>query len=714
MINLFSISTAFLRLTFISISFLLLATATAQSSNAKVQERADQFFEAHDYRSALKLYRLGGMDHATNKKTLLRVGICMYEINDVDSAIKIFQTLLDQGKTSPEVFFYMGKSYQAKNIFTEAIPFYKSFIQSSKPDNPLVAWAKDELTRCANGARQKFADEEAYIENAGTSLNTQYDEFGVKNSPTKIDKIYFNSNRTDNTSLSGQNHNVDIYSTSLVNGKWTTPEALPAQINSAAYNEVCGFSTDGQILYFLTPVQNEFKIMTDTFSGQEGIVYQGIFHGPFRPEGGGTDLTFFNESICLFASNIAGGYGGYDLYISILHQGVWSTAANLGPTINTFYNERFPFLTKNGQTLFFSSDNLESVGGYDIFRTIFDPEKLIWSLPENLGIPFNSSGDDKNMVLTPDGMTGYITSDRKSGYGENDLYRIFFKQPIKAHQEISLVPTFYQILLMQGIEERVNEQPERPVEVKEYFLSHLYIDENGDILAPQNTKKLDILANLLLIYPQINAELSGFEIPDGQPTFNLYFSIKKVEQAADYLVKKGVNRNRLILKGYGSSFPLILNTKGNSQNSIYLKLNHRIEIGLHQFESEPVLTHVENIPVSESLRDSNGVKFTALRHKLYYSVQIASINQILQNPILESTPEMFIEVNPAQSNYMYMSGMLPKYRDADQKLNAMITAGFSDAFIVPYFDGLRIRRDEIQNYVAEYPDLLNYLSTSKK
>ncbi|MFZ1676497.1 MAG: OmpA family protein [Saprospiraceae bacterium] len=702
------------RLALLFLSLLRITEVSAQSSNSNIQERADQFFDAGEYRSALKLYRLGGMDHSSNKKTLLRVGICMYEINDVDSAIKSFQTILDQGKTKSEVFLYMGKAYQAKNMFHEAIPFYKSFIENSKPDSPLIAWAKDELTRCANGARLKFAEEEAYIENAGTSINTQYAEFGIKNSPTKIDKVYFNSNRTNNTSLQSTNYNVDIYSASLVNGKWETPEPLPSSINSVSYDQVCGFSADGQILYFLSPVRNEFKILTDTFSGQEGVVYQGIFNAPYNADGGGTDLTFFNDSICLFSSDIPGGYGGYDLYISIQHKGVWSKAANLGPTINSFYNERFPFLTKNGQTLFFSSDNMESVGGLDIFRAVFNPDKLNWSLPENMGIPFNSSQDDTELVLSPDGMTGYMTSNRKNGYGDKDLYRIFFKQPVKANQEISLVPTFYQLLLLRGNDVSIPEQSGRPVEVKEYFLSHLFIDGNVDILAPQNIKKLDLLANLLLIYPHINAELSGFEIPTGQPTFNLYFSIKKAEEAANYLVRKGIQRNRLILKGYGSSFPLVLNKAENPNSPIYLKLNHRIEIGLHHFENEPVLTHLENIPVSDNLRDPAGAKFSALRHDMYYSVQIASINQILQNPILESTPEMFIEVDNVQGNYMYMSGMLPTYKEAEQKLNQMIAAGFSDAFIVPYVDGLRVIRDEIPDYSAEYPDLLNYLAKSKK
>jgi hypothetical protein len=608
----------------------------------------------------------------------------------------------------------MGKSYQSKNIFPDAITYYKKFIEKTDPDNPLRSWAKDELTRCANGARLKFASEETYVENAGTSINTQYDEFGVRNSPTLLDKIYFNSNRGDMPSGTTANNNVDIFSASIVNGNWTTPAPLPASVNSTEYDEVCGFSLDGQILYFLSEVGNEFKIRTDTFSGQEDVVYQGVFAGPYRPDGGGTDLTFFNDSICLFSSDRAGGFGGYDVYVSKRHNGTWSDAVNLGPTINSFYNERYPFLTKNGQTLFFSSDNLESVGGYDVFRSIFDPINLSWSIPDNLGMPVNSSLDDTHMVLTSDGITGFVTSNRKTGYGGKDIYRVYFKQAIVAQQEISFVPSFFQILLLKGMDQMAEETATRPVEVKEYFLSHLFLEEGGEILTPQNTKKLDLLANLMLIYPQIQAELSGFELPSGPATYNLYFSIKKVEKAAQYLQQKGIQSNRIFLKGYGSSFPIAIDPTGDGKNPLYLKLNHRIEIGLHNFESEPVVVHVENIPVPENIRDPHGEKFSSLRHELYYSIQIAALSQILQNTNLETVDEMFIDVDNAKGYYRYMVGMLPTYDEAVKKNKEMVDLGFPDAYIVPFVDGIRIKLDEVPGFALKYPDLLIYLANVKK
>ncbi len=639
----------------------------------------------------------------------------MYEINDVDGAIRIFQNLINEGKTEPLVFFYLAKSYHSRKLFPEAITNYKKFLQRTKADDPLRTWVKDELTRCANGSRLKYADQEAYVENAGTGINTQFAEFGVKNSPTTIDKIYFNSNRDQNASASISVFNTDIYSAALDNGRWTSPVPLPSSVNSRSYEEVSGFSSDGQILYYLKSSERGFKIMTDTFSGQEGIVYNGIFDGPSDPGSGGNDITFFNDSICLFSSDRPGGFGGYDLYISMLSNDNWTQPINLGPAINTFYNERFPFLTRNGQMLLFSSDNLESIGGFDIFRASFDPIELTWSLPENLGLPINSSLDDTHIVLAPDGMTAFISSNRKDSHGDFDLYRVFFKQPVHAHQEIYFVPTFYHSMLLAGEDKASPEIPDRPLEVKEYFISHIFIDENGEVLTPQNTKKLDLLANLLLIYPQIKAELSSFEIPSGQRTFSLYFSIKKAEQAADYLVRKGVPRNRLILKGYGSSFPLAINPGGmNQQSPVYIKLNHRLEIGLHNFEDEPVITHLENIPVPANLLDPKGGKFIGLRHGMYYSVQIASVSQILQNQSLETVDEMFIELDNGQGNYRYMAGMISTFKESEDKLNEMIALGFTDAFIVPYLDGIRLTRTEIPGLTTEYPDLLLYLAKSNK
>ena len=283
------------------------------------------------------------------------------------------------------------------------------------------------------------------------------------------------------------------------------------------------------------------------------------------------------------------------------------------------------------------------------------------------------------------------------------------------HQQISEVPTFYQMqLLALNNNVKPTEPIAEPVEIKEYYISHLFFDANVDILTPQNNKKLDQLANLLLIYPKITAELSCFELPTGQKTFNLYFSIKKTEKAAEYLAGKGIPRSRLLLKGYGSSFPLVAKPVSNNISPLYQKLNQRLEIALHDYESEPVIIDIESIKVPENLQDPKGVKFSKLSNQLFYSVQIASISQILQNQAIESVEELFIEVENSSGNYLYMAGMLPSFKEAEKLMSSLIDLGFPDARIVPYINGNRIPQGSVGDYAKKYPDLLFFLAGKKK
>lgn len=91
---------------------------------------------------------------------------------------------------------------------------------------------------------------------------------------------------------------------------------------------------------------------------------------------------------------------------------------------------------------------------------------------------------------------------------------------------------------------------------------------------------------------------------------------------------------------------------------------------------------------------------------MYYSVQIASISQILQNSSLEPIDEMYIDVDNKQGNYRYMVGMSGSYKETEKTLEHMQELGFSDAFVVVYVDGIRMSRDQLPGIAVDYPDLL--------
>ncbi len=121
-----------------------------------------------------------------------------------------------------------------------------------------------------------------------------------------------------------------------------------------------------------------------------------------------------------FSSNRPGGYGGMDMYMSENVYGKWSKPINLGPKINSPKNEVFPYIHESG-VLFFSSDDMGGKGGLDIFYTSLDKNGLYES-PKNIGAPFNSDSDDFGFIIDKDNKSGYMTSSRTGGKGEDDIY----------------------------------------------------------------------------------------------------------------------------------------------------------------------------------------------------------------------------------------------------------------------------------------------------
>lgn len=131
-------------------------------------------------------------------------------------------------------------------------------------------------------------------------------------------------------------------------------------------------------------------------------------------------------SILYFASDMPGGFGGYDLYYSRLEDGIFSPPINLGPTINTEFDEIYPFLNATNQRLYFASNNEESLGGYDIFYSKIYENGYSKSI--HLSAPINSEQDDLNFICNEKGTHGYFVSDRMGSEFKMDIYEFLKKE----------------------------------------------------------------------------------------------------------------------------------------------------------------------------------------------------------------------------------------------------------------------------------------------
>ncbi len=138
---------------------------------------------------------------------------------------------------------------------------------------------------------------------------------------------------------------------------------------------------------------------------------------------------FMNQegTTVIVASDRKGGQGLSDLYmLKKLPDGRWSAAMNLGPNINTPYDENFPVFDEENRILYFSSRGHTNMGGYDIFKSKYNPENNTFSPAVNIGYPINTPEDNMEFTLAGKGRDGYISAVRKEGYGDLDVYRVIF------------------------------------------------------------------------------------------------------------------------------------------------------------------------------------------------------------------------------------------------------------------------------------------------
>ena len=350
----------------------------AQGSAKQLKKDAEEFYKYAKYPEALNLFLKYQRLKSADAQTLQKIGICYYYTNDTENATKHLLYLLEnEKKTDSEVLLYLAKAFHAQGDFKQAIAHYKNYLRNIKSNHPQRNAIKDVIKRCATGLKLKYAKELALVENLGEKVNSSGDDFAPVLSPTYNGKLYFSSSRKGNKG--GQRDkdgymdprfgifSSDIYSTIVINGEWTATSPLESLVNGPRYDVVLDFNDNGQVMYYFKgPDLYSGSILVDSFRPMEKRVHAQQLAGPMNPAAGDSHPYFFNDTTLLFASNRPGGYGGKDIYISTRQGENWGPAQNLGPQVNSRYDEVTPFLAKDGRTLFFSSNNTNSMGGLDI------------------------------------------------------------------------------------------------------------------------------------------------------------------------------------------------------------------------------------------------------------------------------------------------------------------------------------------------------------
>jgi tetratricopeptide (TPR) repeat protein len=402
--------------------------------NKELQEsflEAEYFLMNEDYSDALTYYLQLYEKLPDNANLAYCIGVCYLNIPTkknlsveyLETASKNMSAKHKEGSINEtdapyDALFELGNAYRINFKFEMAKETFAKYLETLLPDDHVnIDFIKHQIEVC-DMAKDLISKPVAFTEeNLGGLFNDEKDNFNPLISADGKTFAYM---------VSLKFYDAVMFSR-LVNGKWTPPLNITPELQSDGDFYISCLSADGKLL-FLSKDDNETSdIYVSSFDGSHWSKTTKLNKNINTKYWESHAFISEDGNQLVFASDRPGGFGGLDLYLSRKINGDWGPEVNLGPEINTEFNEDRPFLINNGKTLFFSSQGHESIGGYDIFRSDLQTNGL-WSNPKNLGYPINTPDDDIFFMPVGDGKSGYYSRVRESGgFGKQDIYKITFK-----------------------------------------------------------------------------------------------------------------------------------------------------------------------------------------------------------------------------------------------------------------------------------------------
>jgi len=227
-------------------------------------------------------------------------------------------------------------------------------------------------------------------------------------------------------------YTADVFSTMWRDTIWTKARSVGATVNSDWDEETVGMTHDGNnlIIYF-----DNMEFFGDLgIAMAKGRNWQKpiMMSTTINAKSVENSACLSNDGqVLYFSSDKKDGQGMADIWFCIRQTtGEWSTPQNLGPTINTKYDETDPYISVDGRTLYFCSKGHNSMGGFDIFYSSYDSGTAKWSEPKNLGYPINNADDQTSFSMTGNERTAYVSAIRTEGLGDRDIYKVTFNDTV--------------------------------------------------------------------------------------------------------------------------------------------------------------------------------------------------------------------------------------------------------------------------------------------
>lgn len=382
--------------------------------------------------------------------------------------------------------------------------------------------------------------------NLGDSINTRFDEYFPSISANG-QVLVITSRIPNNQSVeySQRNSQEDFFISHLEKGEWRKIQNLGSPVNTHGNEGAQSLSADGLKMFFTSCGRIYGHGSCDIYYSQ---IIKNRWINPINL-GAPVNTQYWESTPSIsadghslfFSSNRPGGFGKMDIWkSSIKPDGSWTEPMNLGPQINTQGDELSPFIHSDGRTLYFSSDGLTGMGGFDLFMIHKDSLEQ-WDTAENLGYPINTHGDEQTIVINSVGKLAYFSSDRITEKGK-DIYSFELPEKIRPRKITSWIA---------GESLKTGET---------VILENVFFKTDSFNLDPGSFTELDKLYFYLKEIPEINIQIRGHTDDTGDINYNLDLSLKRARSVYIYMINKGISKNRLSYDGFGLSIPRADNT----------------------------------------------------------------------------------------------------------------------------------------------------------
>ncbi len=410
--------------------FLLLNMSSAQNRKPVNPDIAKELFSRHNYVQALPMYKELVKQQPKSIEYNLKTAICYLNTSiNKAAAVPYLEFICALPKKEEEDQFNLGKAYQYAYRFDEAIVAYEKCTKTAKGN--LLLQAERQIETCNNAKELiKYPLDVVFI-NLGKQINTEFPDYNPL-IPSDESFLVFTTRRPKG---SGMQPEMDGYYPSDIlisvpkDGVWQKPKDIGTQINTPLDEQAVDLTPDGKVMVVyldhIDSVGNIYYSENNKNQFSKLVKFNSNVNSAFETSGSISS----SRDLLVFASKRADGYGETDLYMmKKLPNGDWALPQILGNQINTKYKEDYPHIGPDGKTLYFASQGHSSMGGFDIFKSIYSEESNTWSSPENLGYPINSPDDELSISFTGDSCYGYLSSSRDGGFGDLDLYKVKFNK----------------------------------------------------------------------------------------------------------------------------------------------------------------------------------------------------------------------------------------------------------------------------------------------